>query len=119
MELFNQYLGEIISAVIAGFGGWFFTRRKQKAEVTTTEIENGSKVVDLYKEALNDLPKRFEEKYVHLKEMGEKIEQLFLQKEKILLQEIDYHKKQAALYKKMYDDKVREFNQYKREHPKK
>jgi hypothetical protein len=118
-ELLSQYLGEIVTTIIGGFAGWFFTRRKQKADVTTTEIENGSKVVDLYKSALDDLPIRFEEKYKHLEEMGVKIEQLFAQKEKILLQEIEYHKKQAALYKKMYDDKVKEFNQYKREHPKK
>jgi hypothetical protein len=119
IELLRPYLSEILSALLAGFVGWFFTRRKQKADVTTTEIENGSKVVDLYKAALDDLPVRFEEKYKHLEQMGTKIEQLFAQKEKILLQEIEYHKKQAALYKKMYDDKVREFNLYRKEHPKK
>lgn len=118
-EFFSQYIGEFFTALIAGFGGWFFTRRKQNADATTTEIENGSKVVDLYKSALDDLPLRFEEKYKHIEEMSLKVEKLFEQKEKILLQEIEYHKKQAALYKKMYDDKVKEFNLYKKEHPKK
>lgn len=117
IDFLVQYTGEFITAIIAGFVGWFFTRRKQNADATTTEIENGSKVVDLYKSALDDLPTRFEEKYKHLEEMSIKVEQLFAQKEKILLQEIEYHKKQAALYKKMYDDKVKEFNAYKREHP--
>lgn len=83
----------------------------------TTDIENGSKVVDLYKEALDDLPERYEEKFKHVAEMAKQVEKLFEKKEAILLQEIAYHKKQAALYKKMYDDKVKEFNKYKKEHP--
>lgn len=114
--IYNQ-LGLIISTGIGGFVGWFFTRRKTNADATGTEIENGKKVVDLYKEALDDLPVRYELKLKHVEEMASKVENLFHQKEQILLQEIEYHKKQAALYKKMYDDKVREFNAYKRLHP--
>lgn len=88
-----------------------------KKSTETTDIDNGSKVVDLYKEALDDLPSRYEEKYKHVQEMAHNVEKLFAQKESLLLQEIEYHKKQAALYKKMYDDKVKEFQKYKKEHP--
>lgn len=83
----------------------------------TIDIENGSKVVDLYKDALDDLGIRYEEKYKHVDEMSKNISNLFDAKEKTLLQEIEYHKKQTALYKKMYDDKVKEFIKYKKEHP--
>jgi uncharacterized protein HemX len=88
-----------------------------KKEAETTDIENDSKVIGQYKDALNDLPIRYEQKYRHIEEMSNQVEKLFEKKEAILKQEIEYHKKTAALYKKMYDDKVKEFNKYKKEHP--
>lgn len=126
----------VISALVTMVGGtgyftFIFAKSKYKQEVEklrfealqaqklaeTTDIENGSKVVDLYKEALDDLGIRYEEKYKHVEEMSKNISDLFDAKEKTLLQEIEYHKKQTALYKKMYDDKVKEFTKYKKEHP--
>lgn len=114
---FIPTVDNIIGTVIGAFVAWFFTRKKQKADTTTVEIDNGSKVVDLYKEALDDLPNRYAEKYKHIEEMATAVEKLFEKKEQILMQEIEYQKKQVALYKKMYDEKVKEFNKYKREHP--
>ena len=124
--------GSIIT-IISGTGYFtlLFAKSKYQQEVAklkvevlqaqktaeTTDIENGAKVVDLYKEALDDLPARYEEKFKQVSEMAKQVEKLFEKKEAILLQEIDYHKKQAALYKKMYDDKVKEFVKYKKEHP--
>lgn len=126
----------VLSALVTMVGGtgyftFIFAKSKYKQEVEklrventtaqksaeTIDIENGSKVVDLYKEALDDLPARYEEKYKHVQEMAVTVEKLFQKKEALLLQEIEYHKKQAALYKKMYDDKNREFIKYKKEHP--
>ncbi|MFV8370873.1 hypothetical protein [Flavobacterium sp. LB2P74] len=126
----------VVSALVTMVGGtgyftFIFAKSKYKQEVEklrfealqaqklaeTTDIENGSKVVDLYKEALDDLGIRYEEKYKHVEEMSKNISDLFDAKEKTLLQEIEYHKKQTALYKKMYDDKVKEFTKYKKEHP--
>lgn len=116
-EIIQPYLDNAVTGFIGGFLGWFFTRKKLNAEVTTTEIDNGAKVVDLYKSALDDLSVRYEDKYKHVEEMSKNISDLFDAKEKTLLQEIEYHKKQTALYKKMYDDKVKEFTKYKKEHP--
>jgi hypothetical protein len=126
----------VLSALVTMVGGtgyftFIFAKSKYKQEVEklrvevstaqksaeTIDIENGSKVVDLYKEALDDLGVRYEEKYKHVQEMSQNISNLFDAKEKTLLQEIEYHKKQTALYKKMYDDKNREFIKYKKEHP--
>lgn len=126
----------VVSALVTMVGGtgyftFIFAKSKYKQEVEklrfealqaqklaeTTDIENGSKVVDLYKDALDDLGIRYEEKYKHVEEMSKNISDLFDAKEKTLLQEIEYHKKQTALYKKMYDDKVKEFTKYKKEHP--
>ncbi|GGA84738.1 hypothetical protein GCM10008015_26900 [Flavobacterium palustre] len=116
-DIISPYFDEVVTATLGGFIGWFFTRKRQNVDIKTTEIENDSKLVGLYKDALDDLPARYEERYKHLEEMSKNIEALFEKKEQVLLQEIAYQKKQVALYKKMYDDKVKEFNKYKREHP--
>lgn len=117
IELIQPYVGEALTGLLGGFVAWIFTRKKTNAEVDTTEIDNGDKVIKRYKDALDDLEVRYEKKYLHLEQMSRNIESLFEKKEQVLAQEITYHKKQAALYKKMYDDKVREFNKYKKEHP--
>jgi archaellum component FlaC len=116
-DLLKEIIMLVATASVGGFFGWFYTRKKQAAEITTTNIENGSKVVELYKAALDDLGARYELKYKHLEEMSKNIEILFSNKEKLLQQELELLRKQVALYKKMYDDKVKEFNKYKKEHP--
>jgi len=116
-ELINQSIMYSVMCGIGGFFGWFYTRKNLNAVVVGKEIDNRVKEVKLYKDILDDLSIRYEEKYKHVQEMSDNIAKLFEKKEQILLQEIEYHKKQAALYKKMYDDKVREFNKYKKEHP--
>lgn len=116
-EIIHPYLSEGFATILGAFTAWFFTRKKTDVEVDTTEIDNGDKVIKRYKDALDDLDARYEKKYQHLEEMSKNVEALFTKKEQVLLQEIEYHKKQTQLYKKMYDDKVKEFNKYKKEHP--
>lgn len=116
-DLVKQLLMIAVTAGLGGFFGWFYTRKKQDAEITTTNIDNGSKVVELYKSAMDDLGARYELKYQHLENMSKSIENLFANKERMLQQECELLRKQVALYRKMYDDKVREFNKYKKDHP--
>lgn len=123
-EIIQPYVGEAFTALVVGLPTWYLTRRKNNAEVSTTEIDNAGKVVEMYKSALDDLPGRYEERYKHVEEMSKGVEKLFEQQKEILLKEIEYHKqqaeyqgKQAAFYKKMYNDEVRAHNKYKKEHP--
>lgn len=129
----------IVSGVLSAIGGtgyftWLFARskyiqdvEKMKVEVLqaqktaeTTEIENGSKVVTMYKDALDDLNTRYSKKFEELESSStnklQALEALYKQKEAHLMKEVEYHAKQSALYEKMYNDKVKEFNKYKRDH---
>lgn len=81
-----------------------------KKVAETTEIDNDSKIIDLYKNALDDLPHRFEERFTGLT-------QLFEQKEKILREELSFLSKERDLWKKKYTDLLKEHKQYKKEHP--
>lgn len=92
---------------VLGSGGfslaYLFERRKNRAitkgieaDVDTKQIENDSKVVDLYKAALDDLPIRYEQK---LKE----VEQMYSRQIEVLKEQIkqsdEFHKKKIDLLK--------------------
>lgn len=133
-----EIIGTVISIIGAiggtGYFSFAFAKSKYLQEVEkmkvevlqahkaaeTTEIENGTKVVDLYKNALDDLNDRYERKYQELEASSNKklaaLDELFKQKEALLMKEIEFHAKQSALFEKMYNDKVKEHNKYKREH---
>jgi hypothetical protein len=125
MENAILYITSILTAIGGtGYFTFLFAKSKYKVEVLqakenveTTAIENGSKVVELYKNALDDLSLRYEQKYKDIESRCLTIEKLFEGKEKLLQQELELLRKQVVLYKKMYDDKVKEFNKYKKEHP--
>ncbi|MPT35739.1 MAG: hypothetical protein E2604_11815 [Flavobacterium sp.] len=68
-----QYGGEFIQTLIAAAIGWFFGRKKLKAEVTGMNAENESKEIDndiklsgYYKELLDDLKSRYEIRFQEL-----------------------------------------------------
>jgi hypothetical protein len=106
----QPYISLILPAFVGGLFGWFFTRRKYKVEVDGQEIGNSGAVVKLYKEALDDLPNRYEEKF-------ENLNQLFIQKETILKEEISFLKKERDLWKRKYNELMRVHKKYKQEHP--
>ena len=130
----------IVTGIVTAIGGtgyftYIFAKSKYLQEVEklkvevlqaqktaeTTEIENGTKVVDLYKNALDDLNNRYEKKYQELEASSNKklaaLDELYKQKEAHLIKEIEFHAKQSALFEKMYKEEVKKHNSYKRLHP--
>lgn len=91
-EFLTSYIGEFLTAIIAAFCGWFFSRRKQRAEVNSSEIDNGAKAVNLYKETLDDLGNRYEKKY-------QDIVALYNNREKLLRDEIAMLKSKLKMLK--------------------
>lgn len=95
----TQFIQDNIFQILTTiFGGSFslayiFERKKNKAvtkgveaEVEMKEINNSEKVVDLYKQALDDLENRYEKKYLE-------ISALYERKIKVLESEIKLHKR--------------------------
>ena len=81
MNFITENLPTILGYLFGGgtLTAYFFERKKNKAiakgveaDAETKEINNGSKVIDLYKEALDDLQNRYEKKYVETSEMWER-----------------------------------------------
>lgn len=77
-------IGTFFSAILTGIVGFIFGKRKQKAEVEsieantdTIEIDNASKVINIYKASLDDLEERCKKKYLSITELyDEKIKLL-------------------------------------------
>jgi hypothetical protein len=87
------------TGVITGLLGYVFGRKKQAAEIETITTENNSKelanvdkLLNLYKETLDDLVKRHEAKIVEMSALYEK-------KIKLLNDEISLHKRIVASLK--------------------
>lgn len=69
-------MNDLVTALIglitiggSGYFSWFFTRRKSAAEATSTEIDNDVKLSNHYKEILDDLKTRYEERYKEYEEL--------------------------------------------------
>lgn len=61
MENFlTEHIGTLIATLITGFGGWFFGRKKANTEVETNQIENAEKLLNYYKNLVDDLGQRLE-----------------------------------------------------------
>lgn len=78
-----ENLGLLIAGLASGFGGWFFGRKKSAAEVEASQIENAEKLLNYYKNLVDDLGQRLEaaikkfndaEKVIH--ELEERIDAL-------------------------------------------
>lgn len=97
--LLDNFAG-LLAAIVTGLGGWLFGRKKlnaeansMEAEAEAKEIDNGSKIVQLYKEAIDDLGTRYENKY-------KEVVFIYDRKIEILEAEIKLHKQVIANLKK-------------------
>lgn len=97
-SLITQIIPYLFGA--GGLGMAIVERRKHtaitkgvEADAETKEINNSGKVVDLYKQALDDLAVRYEKKF-------EEISGLYERKIKVLEDEIKLHKRMVLSLKK-------------------
>jgi hypothetical protein len=74
-DILKQLLEYLIPALIGGGGGYFFTRKTKKVELEIKEAEianlksdRSKSIMDQYQEALDDLQKRYENRFEYLKE---------------------------------------------------
>lgn len=75
-ELLIENFGILLSAVATGFGGWFFGRKKAQAEAEASQIENAEKLLNYYKNLVDDLGSRLESAIKKFNEAEETIREL-------------------------------------------
>lgn len=83
IEIIQPYIGEAITALIGGVAGWFFSRKKQLAELQANELDNVDKAVKIYREMIENLGLQLKTAIAELdeakktiKELEEKVEAL-------------------------------------------
>lgn len=110
MNFIQENIGQILSYLFGAGGAlaFIFERRKNKAvtkgveaDAEAKEIHNGGKVIDLYKQALDDLENRYEKKY-------QEITALYERKMKVLEDEIKLHKRVVTMLKKENTELIRQ-----------
>lgn len=72
-------MDNLFTVLITAFGafiGWFFTRRKTKAEAIGSEIDNDTKVVDLWRNWSAHLQDQIEEMETKIQQLTQRIEEL-------------------------------------------
>lgn len=72
-------MDNIFTVILTAFGafiGWFFTRRKTKAEAIGSEIDNDTKVVDLWRNWSAHLQDQIEEMEGKIAQLTQRIEEL-------------------------------------------
>jgi uncharacterized protein HemX len=104
IDLILEHLPTIIT-VIGGLGAWGYERNKRRHDMSRLEeenkklrTENDTSVVALYQNALDDLKKRYDEKFTELEK------------------EIEALRKRLAQREQEYSNLKNEFNQYKSNH---
>tara|TARA_B110001454_G_scaffold164532_1_gene154122 strand:+ start:114 stop:419 length:306 start_codon:yes stop_codon:yes gene_type:complete len=70
MEILNFVKHNIgtITTLLAGVGAWGYERNKRKLDIKKYETSNNKSIMDLYQEALDDLKKRYDEKFIELED---------------------------------------------------
>lgn len=91
IDFFKEHAIELIT-FIGGISAWGYERNKRKLEIKQFETSNNKSIMDLYQEALDDLKRRYDEKF---KELEEEIE--------ILRKHLDEEKQKYTSLKKAFD----------------
>ena len=72
----NEILVILATAGGGGFFGWLFSKKKQKVEITGAEIENDTKVIELWKGWSEHLEKEIDKMSEKLELLTKRIEEL-------------------------------------------
>lgn len=82
-ETIISAISVFLATMATGFGGWFFGRKKAATEVETSQIENAEKLLEFYKNMVEDLGKRLENSIIRfnaaentIKELEDKVDNL-------------------------------------------
>ena len=61
MDTWIAIFGGLLTTIISGFSGWFFTKKKYNAEVDNNLINNMQESLEFYKTLADDNKRRLEE----------------------------------------------------------
>lgn len=66
-QVLIENIGVLLATLAASFGGWFFGRKKANAEAEASQIENAERLLNYYKNIVDDMGVRLEKAIEALK----------------------------------------------------
>lgn len=75
-EFLQPHLTEALTALVGGFFGWFFTRKKQQTELQANELDNVDKAIRIYREMIENLGAQLKTAIAELDEAKKTIKEL-------------------------------------------
>jgi hypothetical protein len=128
IELFKDYIGEMLVAVVGGVIAYLSNRGGRKAaakeliskdaEIASLKINNSNQIMEQYQKALTDLEQRYESKHNYLQgDYNRRLEDIKEDYERRIkfINETNDHR-YTSLSRK-YDKLKSDFNTYKQKHP--
>jgi len=64
-----------LSTSIGGISAWFYERKKRIIESKNFELNHSKNIIDMYEDALDDLPEHFEKREAYWKSRYKDLEQ--------------------------------------------
>jgi hypothetical protein len=108
----TSVVSTVIIAAGTGFSSWVYARKRNNADTKTVEIDNEIKLSNQYKDMLDDLPGRYEQRFkeydTHVKAMAAEYEASVQIKEKLLKEEIVLLRRENKILKVQLAEKNRE-----------
>lgn len=71
-----------LSTSIGGVSAWFYERKKRIIESKNSELNHSKNIIDMYEDALDDLPEHFEKRELYWKTKYKDLEQELLKRKK-------------------------------------
>lgn len=65
----NTLLTSVLPSVLTGAATWYFSRRKYKAEASSSELENVEKALAIYRSIISDLNGKIKELEIELEQL--------------------------------------------------
>ncbi len=69
-------IGAFIGVVLTGVAGFFFGKRKQRAEISTIELEAAANALKYYREMVDDLGSKLKNSILELDKATQRIKEL-------------------------------------------
>lgn len=75
-QLLNVVLAPTITTLVGAFAGWFFGRKKQRAEASLQELDAVEKAVSIWRQIAQDLKAELQEQKIKIDSLSQEVEEL-------------------------------------------
>ncbi len=95
----KEFLPEIATGIVTAFTTWFFTRKKQAADIERTELDNVDKATGIWRQLAKDMKEEVDQLRDNQQELFEEQHRILNENRKLREEVVKLEKKVAELTK--------------------